>query len=117
MEDKPQQSDIEGYILRLRFSRAEPAIWLAHLDLMRTFERAIRRADLPVAYSKGFNPRPQLAFALPIGVGLATNDDYVDVSLTRPIEPSRADVKPESVASSGHRDFGGPKRSKTRARA
>lgn len=72
-------------ILRLRFARSEPAVWLAHLDLMRTFERSIRRAGLPVAYSKGFNPRPHLAFALPIGTGLATRDDYVDVSLTEPV--------------------------------
>jgi radical SAM-linked protein len=75
-------------VLRLRFSRGEPAIWLAHLDLMRTFERSIRRAGLPVAYSQGFNPRPHLAFALPIGVGLATCDDYVDISLTEPVTPA-----------------------------
>lgn len=75
----------DGLMMRLRFARSEPAIWLAHLDMMRTFERSIRRAGLPVTYSKGFNPRPQLAFALPIGVGLATRDDYVDVSLSEPV--------------------------------
>lgn len=74
-------------VVRLRFARTEPAIWLAHLDLMRTFERSIRRAGLPVAYSKGFNPRPHLAFALPIGTGLATRDDYVDVYLEEPVAP------------------------------
>jgi len=73
--------------VRLRFARSEPAVWLAHLDLMRTFERSIRRAGLPVAYSKGFNPRPHLAFALPIGTGLATRDDYVDIFLDEPVEP------------------------------
>ena len=78
----------DNTILRLRYSRVEPAVWLAHLDLMRTFERSIRRAGLPVAYSQGYNPRPHLAFALPIGVGLATLDDYVDVYLTEPVEPS-----------------------------
>ena len=74
-------------VVRLRFARGQPAIWLAHLDLMRTFERSIRRAGLPVAYSKGYNPRPHLAFALPIGTGLATRDDYVDVFLDEPVEP------------------------------
>ena len=81
----PDRQEPDGLTMRLRYARSEPAIWLAHLDLMRTFERSIRRAGLPVAYSKGFNPRPQLAFALPIGVGLATRDDYVDVSLTEPV--------------------------------
>ncbi|MDD4745132.1 MAG: DUF2344 domain-containing protein, partial [Eubacteriales bacterium] len=52
----------------MAFSRREPAIWLAHLDMMRTFERSVRRAGIPVAYSAGYNPRPQLAFALPVGV-------------------------------------------------
>ncbi len=66
---------------RIRYSRKGPAVWLAHLDQMRTFERSIRRAGIPVAYSGGFNPRPQLAFALPIGVGIATEDDYVDVKI------------------------------------
>lgn len=73
--------------MRLRFSRKEPAIWLAHLDMMRTFERAVRRAELPIAYSQGFNPRPRMTFALPIGIGLATEDDYCDLYLTREISP------------------------------
>ncbi len=70
-------------VIRLRFCRYDPASWLAHLDLMRTFERSIRRAGIPVAYSKGFNPRPQLSFALPIGTGLNTMDDYFDMTLER----------------------------------
>lgn len=73
--------------IRLRFARREPAIWLAHLDMMRTFERAIRRANLPVHWSQGFNLRPQMTFALPIGVGLATEDDYVDIQLIEPVTP------------------------------
>jgi radical SAM family uncharacterized protein/radical SAM-linked protein len=86
------QADSEpgGPILRLGFSRQEPAIWMAHLDLMRTFERSIRRAGLPVAYSKGFNPRPHLVFALPLGTGVATADDAVDIFLTRPVLPEDA---------------------------
>lgn len=73
---------------RLRFARREPAIWLGHLDLMRTFERTVRRAGLPVTWSQGYNPRPHLEFALPIGVGLATQDDYVDILMTEPLDES-----------------------------
>ncbi len=77
-------------ILRLRFRRGGPAVWLAHLDLMRTVERSVKRADLPVQWSAGFNPRPDLVFALPIGVGLETCADYVDIGLTRDILPEAA---------------------------
>lgn len=88
MDSKQTLNEPDGLTIRLRFARREPAIWLAHLDLMRTFERSIRRAGLPVSYSHGFNPRPQLSFALPIGTGLATRDDYVDISLTAPANPA-----------------------------
>jgi radical SAM family uncharacterized protein/radical SAM-linked protein len=86
------KNDAEGLqpVLRLRFARTEPAVWLAHLDMMRVFERTIRRAGLPVAYSHGFNPRPQMTFALPIGTSLATQDDYVDLFLTQEISPAEA---------------------------
>lgn len=72
--------------LRMAFSRREPAIWLAHLDMMRTFERSVRRAGIPVAYSGGYNPRPQLAFALPVGVGIAVEADWLDIRLDETAE-------------------------------
>lgn len=78
--------------LRLSFCRFEPAIWLAHLDLMRTFERAVRRANIPVAYSSGYNPRPRLSFALPMGVGIATENDLLDVRLEEKQDVLQADV-------------------------
>ncbi|MGI6334008.1 MAG: TIGR03936 family radical SAM-associated protein [Saccharofermentanales bacterium] len=77
-------------VIRMRFARSGPPVWLAHLDLMRTFERSVRRAALPIAYTRGFNPRPQLTFALPLGVGLATEDDYVDLTMLEPIDPQSA---------------------------
>lgn len=80
------QPPVPAELCRLRFARREPAVWLAHLDMMRTFERSIRRAGLPIAWSHGFNPRPQLFFALPIGVGMATEDDYVDLELTAAVD-------------------------------
>ncbi len=67
--------------LRISYSRNEEAMWLGHLDMMRTFERAVRRARIPVAHTQGYNPRPRLAFALPIGVGVATKEDLLDLVL------------------------------------
>jgi len=45
------------------FEKGESVRWLGHLDILRTFERAIRRAGLPIAFSNGFNPRERLVFA------------------------------------------------------
>ena len=71
--------------LRLRFAKGEALKYISHLDLARTWERAFRRARLPVVYSRGFNPRPrfQIAAALPVGVtGWA---EYLDVWLSVPL--------------------------------
>jgi radical SAM-linked protein len=73
--------------LRLRFSKGERLKYISHLDLARTWERAFRRAGLPVAYSQGYNPRPryQLAAALPVGV--TGRSEYLDLWLTDALEP------------------------------
>lgn len=82
------EKQVPAWHYRLRYRRLEPAIWLAHLDMMRTFERSVRRAGWPIAWSQGYNPRPQLTFALPISVGLATEDDYFDAALTADWPPA-----------------------------
>lgn len=69
----------ETFVYRLTFSREGAAIWLGHLDMMRTFERSIRRAGISVLWSQGYNPRPQMVFALPISVGLAAKGDFLDI--------------------------------------
>lgn len=77
----------KAYICRLRFSRSGSLSYVGHLDLMRTFERSMRRAGLPLLHSQGYNPRPMLVFALPLGVGISTSDDYLDVSFTEDTDP------------------------------
>jgi radical SAM-linked protein len=76
------------FVYRLVFGREEPAIWLGHLDMMRTFERSLRRAKISLAWSHGYNPRPQMVFALPISVGMAARADLLDVSCSEPIDPA-----------------------------
>ena len=71
-----------AFIYRLQFSRTGSLSYVGHLDLMRTFERSLRRAGFPLLHSQGYNPRPMLVFALPLGVGISTTDDYLDVSLS-----------------------------------
>lgn len=69
--------------IRLRFSRGEEVKYISHLDLMRTFERSLRRANLPLAYSKGFNPHPSMVFGLPLAVGVTSGAEYGDFELVQ----------------------------------
>ena len=74
-----------AFIQRLQFQRSGSLSYIGHLDLMRTFEHALRRAELPILHSQGYNPRPMLVFALPLGVGISTEADYMDVSFSEEI--------------------------------
>jgi radical SAM-linked protein len=71
----------------LFFEKGEPARWLGHLDILRAFERAIRRAGLPVAFSGGFNPRERLIFASALSVGVTGEAEPVVLELTDPLPP------------------------------
>jgi len=73
--------------LRLKFSRGEELKFLSHLDLMRLWERALRRAGLPLAYSEGFTPHPQIALAAPLSVGITSQAELIDVVLSRWLPP------------------------------
>ena len=66
---------------RLLFQKTGNAIWISHLDLMRLFQRAFRRADLPLTHTQGFNPRPSVSIALPLSVGICSNCELLDFSL------------------------------------
>lgn len=69
-------------IIRVKFRRGDEVKFISHLDLMKVFERAIRRARLPIAYSQGFNPHPGMVFGLPLGVGVTSEAEYGDFEIT-----------------------------------
>ena len=69
----------------IKFSKEESLCFLSHLDLMRTWQRAIRRAGLPVAYSSGFNPHQRLSFASALPVGATSETEYLDVIFNKEI--------------------------------
>lgn len=73
--------------LRFRFSRSEELKYIAHLDVLRLFERSIKRAGLPVAYTQGFNPRPRIVFGLPMSIGLTSDCEYADIEFSADISP------------------------------
>lgn len=66
----------------LRYEKTENAKYVSHLDFVRMFGRAMRRAHLPIAYSEGFNPHPLLTFALPLSVGYTSNCELLEIVLT-----------------------------------
>lgn len=70
---------------RLMYAKEGPAKYISHLDLIRAFERAARRAGLPVAFTQGFNPHPKLSFAAPLAVGTAGEAEFADLELTENI--------------------------------
>ena len=67
--------------LRLRFEKTGRAVYISHLDLMHTMQRAFNRAGYRLKYSEGFNPHPQIAIALPLSVGMASLCEIMDFKL------------------------------------
>ncbi|MCD8154837.1 MAG: TIGR03936 family radical SAM-associated protein [Clostridiales bacterium] len=78
--------------MRIKFSKEGSMKFVGHLDTMRYFQKAIRRAGLPVAYSGGFSPHMILSFAAPLGVGTESRGEYFDMELTESL-PSREIVE------------------------
>ncbi|RJQ32939.1 MAG: DUF2344 domain-containing protein [Peptococcaceae bacterium] len=72
---------------RIQYSKKGPARYVAHLDLIRVFERAARRAGLPLAFTSGFSPHPKISFAVPLAVGMDSEAEYVDLELSDPLLP------------------------------
>ena len=69
-------------IIRVAYQKGDAVKYVGHLDAMRTFTRCLKRTNIPVAYTKGFNPRIQISFALPLGVGVTSEQDYFDLALS-----------------------------------
>ena len=63
------------------FEKGEAVRYVGHLDILRTFIRALKRADIPLKYSEGFNPHAIMSFALPLGVGVTSECEIVDITL------------------------------------
>lgn len=72
---------------RLLFSKTGRAVYISHLDLMRTMTRAFLRAGLRLKYSEGFNPHPNISIALPLSVGCESNCEIMDFKLAEERKP------------------------------
>jgi len=76
--------------LRLVFAKKKQIKYIGHLDLVLAWERALRRAQIPVAYSKGFNPRPKIQVASSLPVGTTGSAEIMDIMTTHLVDPAEA---------------------------
>ncbi len=76
--------------LRFRYRVYGPLCYVSHLEQMKVWERAMRRAGLPLAYTKGFTPRPRLQVAAPLPVGFAAEGELLDAWMEEAVGPERA---------------------------
>lgn len=67
--------------IRIKFKKYGPLRFIGHLDVMRFFQKAIRRAAIDVTYTAGFSPHQVMSFAAPLGVGLSSNGEYMDIQV------------------------------------
>ncbi len=70
---------------RALFEKTGNAVWISHLDLMRVFQRAFKRAGLPLTHTQGFNPRASVSIALPLSVGIHSKCELLDFELERSV--------------------------------
>lgn len=76
--------------VRVKFSKYGIMKFIGHLDIMRYFQKAIRRAGIDIAYSEGMSPHMIMSFASPLGVGLTSDGEYMDIELRTPISSKEA---------------------------
>ncbi len=81
----PEQK-IAGLPIRIKFSKKGSLMYISHLDLSKTMQRIMVRADIDIWYSEGFNPQPRVVFAVPLPVGVESDCEYLDIKINSPME-------------------------------
>ncbi|MCR4587690.1 MAG: TIGR03936 family radical SAM-associated protein, partial [Lachnospiraceae bacterium] len=66
---------------RIKFAKYGTMKFIGHLDIMRFFQKVFRRSGIDIAYTEGFSPHQVMSFASPLGVGVCSNGEYLDVTL------------------------------------
>lgn len=77
--------EVSALKARIKFKKYGVMKFIGHLDIMRYFQKAMRRADIPIAFSGGYSPHMIMSFANPLGVGVTSDGEYFDIELTEPI--------------------------------
>lgn len=75
---------------RIKFRKYGVMKFIGHLDVMRYFQKVMRRADIPIAFTSGYSPHMIMSFAQPLGIGVTSDAEYLDIELTEPISSADA---------------------------
>lgn len=80
--------------IRIKFRKWGCMKFIGHLDMLRFFQKAMRRADVDIRYSEGFSPHQIMSFAAPLGVGITSDGEYFDIEVhsTKSSEEMIADI-------------------------
>ncbi|WP_111649195.1 TIGR03936 family radical SAM-associated protein [Actinoplanes lutulentus] len=87
--------------LRLRYAKRGPLRFTSHRDFARAFERALRRAAVPIAYSQGFTPHPKISYASAAPTGVGSEAEYLEIGLQAPVDPEQLRVALDAALSPG----------------
>ncbi len=89
--------------VRMKFTKLGSIKYIGHLDLMRYFQKLMRRSDLPIAYSNGMSPHQIMSFALPLGIGDESIGEYADIELTGSVSSTEALLRLQEHSAEGIR--------------
>jgi len=87
--------------IRLRYAKRGPMRFTSHRDFARAFERALVRAQVPIAYSQGFTPHPKISYASAAPTGVASEAEYLEIGLRAPVDPAELVRALDSALSPG----------------
>ena len=82
--------EVSALKIRIKFTKTGPVRYIGHLDVMRYFQKLNRRAGIDVKYSTGFSPHQIMSFAAPLGVGLESMGEYVDIEVNSTLSTKEA---------------------------
>src|SRR5215468_9831477 len=85
----------------IRYAKRGPLRFTSHRDFARAFERAVRRAGVPVAYSQGFSPHPKISYASAAPTGVASEAEYLEIGLQASVEPEQVRAALDEALSPG----------------
>lgn len=99
--DEPNPSPPAVQRLRLRYAKRGKLRFTSHRDVARAFERALRRADVPMAFSHGFSPHPKVSWVGAAPTGAASEAEYVEIQVTRAVDPEAVRIAVDAALPPG----------------
>ncbi len=87
--------------IRIKYTKGEEVKYISHRDLMRVFQRAIRRANLPILYSQGFNPHMKISWGQALKVGKSSEGEYAELQMEENVKPREVKDKLNQVLPKG----------------